>query len=289
VSPQISEDPQSATSGNDPMVPRFLTIQRVTRESNDTVTLVLADPHAREGFAPGQFNMLYVFGAGESAISISGDPARPQYLVHTARAVGSVTNPLAAMKRGQSIGVRGPFGSGWPIAEAERREATLLLVAGGIGLPPLRPVLYHFLRKRGRCNRIALLYGARTPRDLLFTRERERWRRSGAAEVQVIVDRGEPSWQGRVGVITDLLDSTQFDPASTMAMTCGPEVMMRAAARALLVRGIAARDIYLSMERNMKCAIGVCGHCQFGPSFICKDGPVMSFDRAAPLLGVREI
>ena len=289
MSPQTSEDPRSGAPANDPMVPRFLTIERVVRESADTVTLMLADPHAREGFAPGQFNMLYVFGAGESAISISGDPARPEHLVHTVRAVGSVTHPMAVMKRGQSIGVRGPFGSGWPIGEAERRKATILLLAGGIGLPPLRPVLYHFLRKRGRRNRIALLYGARTPGDLLFTRELERWRRSGLAEVQVIVDRGEPSWQGRVGVITDLLDSPQFDPASTIAMTCGPEVMMRAAARALLVRGIAARDIYISMERNMKCAIGICGHCQFGPSFICKDGPVMSFDHAAPLLGVREI
>jgi NAD(P)H-flavin reductase len=271
------------------MVPRFLTIQRAVRESADTVTLMLAEPHAREGFAPGQFNMLYVFGAGEAAISISGDPTRPEQLVHTVRAVGSVTNPMTAMKRGQSIGVRGPFGSGWPVAEAERREATILLLAGGIGLPPLRPVLYHFLRKRGRRNRIVLLYGARTPGDLLYKRELERWRRRGSVEVHVIVDRGEPSWQGRVGVITDLLDAPQFDPANTIAMTCGPEVMMRAVVRALLLRGIAAGDIYLSMERNMRCAVGMCGHCQFGPSFICKDGPVLPFDRLAPHLGIREI
>ncbi len=270
------------------MTPRFLAIQRVIRESADTVTLMLADPEARAAFAPGQFNMLYVFGAGEAAISISGDPARPELLAHTVRALGSVTNPLATMKRGQPIGVRGPFGSGWPVGEAERRGATVLLLAGGIGLPPLRPVVYHFLRKRGGRNRIVLLYGVRTPADLLYKRELERWRRDGA-EVHVIVDRGDPSWPGRVGVLTDLLHSCEFDPANTIAMTCGPEVMMRAVARALAARGIAARDIYLSMERNMKCAIGMCGHCQFGPSFICKDGPVLALERLAPILGIREI
>ncbi len=285
---QASEALRSIAPANDPMVPRFLTIQRVIRESADTVTLALADPGAREAFAPGQFNMLYVFGAGEAAISISGDPARPELLVHTVRAVGSVTNPLAALKRGQSLGVRGPFGSGWPVDEAERRGATVLLLAGGIGLPPLRPVLYRLLRRRGR-NRLVLLYGARTPADLLYTRELERWQRDGAIEVHVIVDRGEPSWRGRVGVITDLLRSCEFDPANAIAMTCGPEVMMRAAARALIARGIAARDIHLSMERNMKCAIGMCGHCQFGPSFVCKDGPVLPFERVAPMLGIREL
>jgi NAD(P)H-flavin reductase len=273
----------------DPMVPRFLTIHRVVRESADTVTLVLANPGVRRTFAPGQFNMLYVFGAGEAAISISGDPARPDFLAHTVRAVGTVTNPMVALKRGQSIGVRGPFGRGWPMDEAERRGATVLLLAGGIGLPPLRPVLYHFLRTRGGRNRLVLLYGARSPTELLYTRELERWQRDGTVEVHVIVDRGEPSWRGRVGVLTELLASCEFDPANTIAMTCGPEVMMRAVARALAGRGLAARDIYLSMERNMKCAIGMCGHCQFGPSFICKDGPVLPLERLAPILGIREI
>jgi NAD(P)H-flavin reductase len=271
------------------MVPRFLPIRRVVRETPDIVTLVVGDPDTRRGFAPGQFNMLYIFGAGESAISISGDPARPRELVHTVRAAGAVTNSLALLKRGESIGVRGPFGSGWPVYEAERRRATILLLAGGIGLPPLRPVLYHFIRQRRHLNRVVLLYGARTPGDLLYMCELERWRSNGSVEMHVIVDRGEGGWRGRVGVITDLLDSCEFDPGNTVAMTCGPEVMMRAVMRALVARGIAPRDIYLSMERNMKCAIGMCGHCQFGPSFICKDGPVLTAEQIGPLLGIREI
>jgi NAD(P)H-flavin reductase len=294
MTPQMDDELQSASQvaanvATDPMVPRFLAIHRVVRESADTVTLTLADPGVGRTFAPGQFNMLYVFGAGEAAVSISGNPARPDLLTHTVRAVGSVTIPMAAMKRGQAIGVRGPFGRGWPVDEAERRGATVLLLAGGIGLPPLRPVLYHFLRKRGARNRLVLLYGARTPGDLLYKRELERWQRDGTVEVHIIVDRGDSSWRGRVGVLTDLLESCEFDPASTVAMTCGPEVMMRAVARALGARGIAASDIYFSMERNMKCATGLCGHCQFGPSFICKDGPVLPLERLAPILGVREV
>lgn len=268
------------------MMPRMAEVRRVIRESHDTVSMVIADPQAR-AFAPGQFNMLYVFGAGESAISISSGEGG--MLTHTVRAVGNVTRPLAAMKRGAVVGVRGPFGQGWPVEPAENRKGTTILLAGGIGLAPLRPVIYRFLRERRAEERLVLLYGARSSAEMIYRRELERWALEGAIEVRVIVDRATREWRGRVGVLTDLLDSCAFEPAQTIAMACGPEVMMRAAARALADRGVAAEDTYLSMERNMRCAVGMCGHCQFGPSFICKDGPVFALPRIAPLLGLREI
>jgi NAD(P)H-flavin reductase len=275
----------------DPMVPRLFTVQRVIRETYDTVTLQLSESNGSGGFgfAPGQFNMIYVFGVGEVAISISGDPTRPELLAHTIRAVGSVTEPLAGQKRGVSLGIRGPYGSAWPLEQAARRGCDLLLLAGGIGLAPLRPVIYQVLEHRERFGRLTLLYGARTPSDLLYRKELERWRKRPQVTVRTIVDRADRAWLGPVGVLTDLMRSAEIDPANTIAMMCGPEAMMRFAQRELRERGIAGQDIFLSMERNMKCATGVCGHCQFGPTFICKDGPVFPYDRMAPLLGVREL
>lgn len=271
------------------LTPRFLPVRRTIRESHDAVTIELLDEAGRCAFAPGQFNMLYLFGAGEVAISISGDPADAGALTHTIRAVGSVTSPLSAVKRGTMIGVRGPYGRGWPLGRATERKATILALAGGIGLAPLRGVAYHFFRNRESFDRLIVLCGARTSEDLLYARELERWRAQPGLELSVIVDRGDSSWTGRVGVLTDLLKTAQFDAANTIAMICGPEVMMRIAAGALRERGMAANDIYLSMERNMKCATGTCGHCQFGPHFVCKDGPVFALSEIAPILGVREV
>ena len=272
------------------MVPRIFTLRRVIRETHDTVTLHLSDSSngAGFGFAPGQFNMIYLFGVGEVALSISGDPTKPEPLAHTVRAVGTVTEPLTAEKRGASLGVRGPYGSSWPLDQAARRGSDLLLLAGGIGLAPLRPVIYHVLRNRKQFGRFTLLYGARTPADLLYAKELERWQTQPAFTVRAIVDRAGRSWLGPVGVLTDLLRATEIDPANTIAMMCGPEAMMRFTQRELRERGLADEDIFLSMERNMKCATGVCGHCQFGPAFVCKDGPVFSLNRIAPFLGIRE-
>lgn len=275
----------------DSMVPRPFTIRRVIRETHDTVTLHLSDSSngGGFGFAPGQFNMIYLFGVGEVAISISGDPTRPDALAHTVRAVGTVTEPLAAQKRGASLGVRGPYGNGWPLDQAARCGSDLLLLAGGIGLAPLRPAIYHVLRHRKQFGRFTLLYGARTPADLLYAKELERWRMEPGFTVRTIVDRASRSWLGPVGVLTDLLRATEIDPANTIAMMCGPEAMMRFTRRELRERGLADEDIFVSMERNMKCATGVCGHCQFGPAFVCKDGPVFPINRIAPLLGIREL
>ena len=286
----MATGPDSAASIRvDPMMPRFLRLRRVLRETDDTVTLELDDSVAAPGFAPGQFNMLYLFGAGEVAISISGSPQRPQTLAHTIRGVGSVTAPMLRARRGDVLGVRGPYGSAWPVEEAARSGCDLLLLAGGIGLAPLRPLIYQVLGRRREFGRLFILYGARTPSDLLYRKELAQWRAYPGVTVKLIVDRAAAGWSGRVGVLTELLGAVEFDPAETIAMACGPEVMMRFSYRELLRCGVAAERIYMSMERNMKCAIGLCGHCQFGPVFICKDGPVFRAERVERLLGIREL
>lgn len=273
---------------NEPMQPHRYTLQQVRKETADTFTLDLVPT---EGiiptFLPGQFNMLYVFGVGEAPISISGAPTELTSMVHTIRAVGVVTQALQRLRRGDVIGLRGPFGSAWPVEEAQGND--IVLVAGGIGLAPLRPVLYAVLANRSRYGRVLLLYGARTPDDLLYARELERWRGRFDLDVQVTVDSARQSWYGQVGVVTRLISRATFDPANTIAMLCGPEVMMRFSVAELQRRGIVTDTIFVSMERNMKCAIGFCGHCQFGPTFICKDGPVFRYDHIQPWFGKREV
>ena len=274
---------------SNPMVPRPFRVQRVHRETYDTFTFELESANGAEGFpfAPGQFNMLSVFGVGEVPISISGDPSGPQTLVHTVRSVGTVTQAICKRKRGGVLGVRGPFGSHWPVEEAAGND--VVMVAGGIGLAPLRPVLYYLLSNREKYGRIALLYGARTPQDLLYKPELEKWRGHFDLEVEVTVDTAAAGWRGNVGVVTTLIPRVQFDPLHTVAMVCGPEVMMRFTVRELEARDVGPESIFISMERNMKCGIGFCGHCQFGPTFVCKDGPVFRYDQIEALFAKREI
>ena len=272
----------------DPFVPVPYRVAQVRRETRDVATLELRPTAGeRPAFQPGQFNMLYAFGVGEVAISVSGDPARMGSYVHTVRNVGTVSGVIAALKEGAILGLRGPFGTPWPSQTAEGCD--VVIVAGGLGLAPLRPAIYHVLARRERYGRIAILYGTRSPADILYHREIERWRRRLDVDISVTVDHADPSWHGNVGVVTKLIARSGFDPNSTIAMICGPEVMMRFAAMALNETGVSSERVYLSMERNMKCAIGLCGHCQFGPNFICKDGPVMRYDRIAEILAVREI
>jgi NAD(P)H-flavin reductase len=242
--------------------------------------------NAGYAFAAGQFNMLYVFGVGEIPISISGDPTKPP-LVHTTRAVGTVTRALRQLKRGDMLGIRGPFGSHWPVEQAEGKD--VVIVAGGIGLAPLRPAVYEVLSRREKYGRVVLLYGTRSPADILFQRELEKWRARFDMEVQVTVDRGASGWRGNVGVVTTLIAKTSFDPLDAVAMVCGPEVMMRFTALELGRRGLTTDNIFLSLERNMKCAIGFCGHCQFGPTFVCKEGPVFNYHRIRDWMDRREI
>jgi NAD(P)H-flavin reductase len=269
------------------MRPRLHRVLRCHRETYDTVTLEL-DAAGDAGFQPGQFNMLSVPGTGEVAVSISGDPGDDSgLLVHTTRAVGGVTRAITSLHAGDLLGVRGPFGTAWPVRDAEGSD--VVVVAGGIGLAPLRPALLHLLRHRERYGRVVLLYGARTPQDMLFVSQLESWRRRFDVEVAVSVDRAAPGWRGNVGVVTTLVPRAPFDAASAMAMICGPEVMMRFAAAAIEERGVPADRVWLSMERNMQCGVGLCGHCQLGPLIICRDGPVLRHDRLEPWMAVREL
>jgi NAD(P)H-flavin reductase len=220
--------------------------------------------------------MLYGFGVGEVPISISGDPGIPERLVHTLRAVGPVTNALAALAPGDMLGVRGPYGTHWPMESAVGKD--VVVVAGGIGLAPLRPVLFELSRRRERYGRITVLYGARTPEEILFEAQLQAWGGSHDFHVRISVDRGTPGWRGSVGVVTTLIPAARFEPRETVAMVCGPEVMARFTILELRKRGVPVRNIHVSMERNMKCAVGFCGHCQFGSKFVCKDGPVFGYD-----------
>jgi len=256
------------------------------QESPDVVTLDLAPP-APFSFKPGQFNMLYVPGIGEAPISISGDPADEATIVHTIRSVGAVTRALCALRPGSRVGVRGPYGTSWPLAAAEGGD--LVIVAGGIGLPPLRPALYAALRDHARFGQIVLLYGARTPDDLLFPAELEQWQARSDLHVEVIVDSADANWRGNVGVVPTLIGKAPFDPSTTTAFMVGPEIMMRFSTRALLAAGIPDDRLHLSMERNMQCAVALCGHCQLGPFLVCRDGPVLSYRQLARWLEVREL
>jgi len=260
-------------------------------DTADTVTLTLehgTGPLAQ--FAPGQFAMLTAYGIGEVPISVSAicEPGegRARRLVHTLRAVGAVTTALHAALPGEVIGVRGPFGTTWDEASAAGHD--VVVVAGGIGLAPLRPVVHAVLAHRSRYGRVALLIGGRSPADLLY---RDELREFGAAgvEVAVTVDLPAADWTGHVGVVTTLIPPARFDPARTVAFLCGPEIMMRFTAQALIARGVPAPRVRVSLERNMRCGMGWCGHCQLGPLLVCRDGPVVDYTRAGPLISVREL
>lgn len=271
----------------DPFVPQIYRVERVRRELADTVTLDLVPAlGSRPPFAPGQFNMLYAFGVGEAAISVSGDPADPAF-VHTVRNVGAVSSALEHLAPGAVIGLRGPFGTAWPVKPAEGSD--VIIVAGGLGLAPLRPAIYTILANRANYGRVVILVGSRNPKDILFRHELEQWRRRLDVDIEVTVDHADPDWRGSVGVVPKLIPKAAIDPHNAFGLICGPEVMMRFSANALADAGMPAERIYVSMERNMKCAIGLCGHCQFGAAFICKDGPVMSYDRIAGIFAMREI
>ena len=272
-----------------PMLTHAYSVKRIQQETYDTFTLELKPKGniQTKSFAPGQFNMLYAFGVGEVPISISGDPAKREALVHTTRAVGAVTNAMWKLRRGDMVGVRGPFGTSWPMKEA--KGCDVVIVAGGIGMAPLRPSLYQLLSERQDYGKAFLLYGARTPADLLYQKEMEQWQARSDLEVDITVDRALRWWRGNVGVVTTLIPKANFDPTSTIAMVCGPEIMMRFTIAELQRRGLRDESIYISMERNMKCGFGFCGHCQLGPFFVCKDGPVFRYDRIKPFFGKGEV
>jgi len=261
------------------------TVGAVTPETQgvQTYNLTFDDAAVKYSFLPGQFNMLYLPGVGESAISVSSDPGNSTTLSHTVRVVGNVTRAMARLRPGDKLGVRGPFGTAWPVADLSGKD--VVVVAGGLGLAPLRPAIYHFIRHRSDYGRVTVLYGARTPDDLLYAAEYDAWR-AADINVEVTVDVGSPDWLGSIGFVTTLLARLQIDPARTGVFACGPEVMMRFISASAVDRGVPADQVFVSLERNMNCAVGLCGHCQFGAAFVCKDGPVFPFDRVRQLLYV---
>lgn len=284
------ENPASggATDASDPMMPSLARVVARRRELGDvwTIELEVDDPDIL-AFEPGQFNMLYAMGVGEAAISMSGDAHGATRLIHTIRDVGKVSHALAFLEPGDVVGVRGPFGTAWPVEEAYGRD--IVVIAGGVGLAPLRPAIYHLLANRERYGRVALLYGARGTSDILFPDELADWRRHLDLQIEVTVDHADTDWRGHVGVVTNLIPRADFDPIETTAFVCGPEIMMRFAASALHEAGVVDTAIQLSMERHMKCALGHCGRCQYGPFLICRDGPVIGFDRLRHLLTMKEL
>lgn len=272
----------------DALLSEPMEILRFRRETADTFSIDLdARPRGGFRFAPGQFNMLYAFGFGDVPISISGDPLSPAVLTHTVRAVGPTTRALGQLRKGDVVGVRGPFGAAWPVDQSQGKD--VLIVAGGIGLAPLRPAIYSVLSRRKVFGKVFVAYGARSPGELLYMKELEKWRGRVDVDLELTVDRGDPDWRGQTGVVTKLLRRFELAPSTTVAMLCGPEVMMRFASRELEALGVPGPSIYLSMERNMKCAVGSCGHCQLGPTFVCKDGPVYPLTKLASLMNVREL
>ncbi len=275
----------------DGSLPFGATIRWIKKETRDTWTYALKindrEIEKAYSFKPGQFNMLYVPGIGESAISISSGTADHD-LLHTLRIAGDVTTAIFKMSVGDVVGVRGPFGKGWPVEETEDRN--IMIIAGGVGIAPLRSVIRHVSNTRRSCpGKDIILYGAKTPKDIIYRDEFPRYR--DLFQVFLIVDKADPEeyWKGEVGLVTRLLDKASFDPLGTTVFMCGPEVMMQSTIRELLLRGVPGEKIYLSMERNMNCGMGLCGHCFFGPKFVCKDGPVFKYADVEDFLGVREI
>lgn len=276
------------TCAGDPWLARMARIEATRQEAPGVFTFDLAlDESAADGrFLPGQFNMLSIPGVGEAAISISSEPSRTAMLSHTIRVAGNVTRALSQMRPGERVGVRGPFGTHWPVEQCRGKD--VVIACGGIGLAPLRPAIYHFLNHREEYRRLILLYGARTPNDLIYTAEYDGWREQGL-EVEVTVDIGDAQWRGHIGVAPLLFYRLRLYANQSSVLTCGPEIMIRFVVFEALARKVRPEDIYVSMERNMACGIGLCGHCQAGPYFVCKDGPVFSFRQVEPYFNLEEL
>lgn len=268
------------------LLPKTYCITSVIQETHDIFTLGISPKEGEvPAYLPGQFNMLFHFGFGEVPISISGDPSNKEEIMHTIRSVGAVTKAMQRLSRGDEIGVRGPFGSHWPLSQEGK---DVLVVAGGVGLAPLRPALFYLAAHRSQYRKVTLLYGARTPDDIFYQKDMERWKEQGI-EVHVSVDRAEVGWQGHVGVVTGMICRHLASPQDTLALLCGPEIMLKYAVHELMRTEMEPQAIYLSMERNMQCAVGFCGHCQYGPYFLCKDGPVFSYAQLKSWLPIKEL
>jgi sulfhydrogenase subunit gamma (sulfur reductase) len=264
--------------------PARITARRIETIGIYTFTMRFLDADVGRSyrFSAGQFNMIYAFGVGEVPISIVSDPAEPQLLEHTIRVAGRVTGVMASWKVGDIVGVRGPYGNGWPVEAARGRD--VVVITGGLGCAPVVGLINYIFRRRSEYGELHVLHGVRTPNDLLYRERFDEWRRAPRTRVYLTTDRPDKSWHYRIGVVTELFDELTV-PASSIVMMCGPEVMMRFAAHSLLQKGIADDSIYLSMERRMECAVGLCGHCQYREHFVCKEGPIFSYRTVRQLFG----
>lgn len=280
----------TAITTSRPMQPHWAEIVEIVQEAPaiGTYWLCFLNEALRKNysFLPGQFNMLSMPGIGESAISISSSHHDKERIGHTVRLAGNTTNAIARLQVGDTLGVRGPFGTSWPIEECRGQD--IYIAAGGIGLPPLRSFLYHVLKNRDDFGRVVVIYGARTPPDLQFVSEYEAWK-AGGVEMIVTVDRGDENWTGPVGVVPIMFYQLRMEPRRSVVLTCGPEIMIRFVIFEALARRIPASRIFVSMERNMKCGLGFCGHCQIGPFFVCKDGPIFTYQQLQPYFNVEDL
>lgn len=274
-----------------PVVPHLAEVVSKRKETRQIYTLRLRfqDPAMRNSFRfqPGQFNMLYAYGMGEVPISIVSDPAHPELLDHTIRIVGAVSGALANLGKGGVVGLRGPYGSTWPLQESAGKD--VIILTGGLGCAPVVSVINYVMNRRDSYGSLKILHGIKTPRDLLYRERFRKWQRTPKTEVYLTVDHPDREWNYHVGVVTNLFKQVQVQPERSIIMMCGPEIMMRFAVRDLLAQGVSAAQMYLSLERNMKCAVGFCGHCQFGPTFVCRDGPIYRYDRIEHWFSQKEI
>lgn len=269
-----------------PYLPQEAEIVERIEEARDIFTLRLrfTDPavHSAYSFAPGQFNMLWLPGVGEIPISIVSDPEDEHMYNHTIRGVGRVSNGLRTLRQGDRLGVRGPYGRGWPMQEAVGRD--VVIATGGLGCAPAVSVINYVVRRREQFGRLIIMQGIKHSNDLIWRSSYEQW--AELPDTQVLLAAGEsgPQWPWAQGNIMVLIDRADFDPENCTAMLCGPQGMMVAVTDHLMARGVSDDDIWLSMERNMQCAIGHCGHCQIGAKFVCRDGPVFNYAEIADLL-----
>lgn len=251
-----------------------------------TLRLRFCDPDINAAYhsVPGQFNMLYLYGVGEVPISIVSDPGRDTLLDHTIRAVGRVTDGLAKLQPGDRLGIRGPYGRGWPLEMAKDKDVVIL--TGGLGCAPVVSAIKHVIHHRGDYGRLVIMQGVKHSDDLIWREQYEAWSKQANTQVLLAADIAGNNWPWMVGRVTGLLEQAEFDKTNCTVMMCGPEIMMKFSIQELLQREIPEQNIWVTMERNMQCAIGHCGHCQFGGAFVCKDGPVFSYPEIKPLFGV---
>ncbi len=267
--------------------PNLAVIKKIRKETHDTntYTLEFSDKKLQKSFspAPGQFMMLSLFGIGESAISLS-DTSNNGSVTTTIRNVGSVTNAVLRLKEGDFIGMRGPYGNGWPLERAEGKN--VLIVVGGMGIVPLRGVVNYIKNNRKKFGDLEIIYGARTPDDMLFRYEFEKWKQIKKTRMDLTVDKLpiETTSKCKIGLVTSCFPSMKTHHKNAIVLVCGPEIMMRYAAKCLETIGFKDRQIYLSLERRMKCGIGKCGHCQIGLKYVCKDGPVFNYADIKPFI-----